>query len=186
MASYIINSDTLEAIASALRRKLHIADPITAAEFATRILSIPALTDYYLTIFARDMVSGSADIKKLSVSKITDGEDIGASVHVPISQGIIESIHGVALRGFSAKPSIITDKVPLLKLKEIQYIVDTTKQREYDFDKRYVLYDTEYALKTKYGYTSEEREIDNGSLCSTTVITENLAELKNMEVTLNE
>lgn len=63
-----------------------------------------------------------------------------------------------------------------------EYVVDTTKEAEYTFDRELVNHTDSYSLKTEYIYESTEKEIDSGRMISLAINTEDKSSIEGLVI----
>lgn len=181
---YVIDEQTLSDIAKAIRAKLQITDEILVKDFASRILSIEALIDYYLTRIAKDTVYSTIEIPNTIELIQNISERVSSALYKENAlprQHIVDTVSGVTLRGLSVSCGV-SDGIASAKTYEHSEIIDTSKQAEYTFDKKYVTYDDTFKLKSEYVYTSSLQEIDSGLLCSVTIQTDDKASVEGVTI----
>lgn len=63
-----------------------------------------------------------------------------------------------------------------------EYVVDTTKEAEYTFDREYVNHTDNYSLITEYKYESTEKEIDSGRMISLVINTDDKSSVEGLVI----
>jgi hypothetical protein len=110
-----------------------------------------------------DIPSRTFNLKPFEALVTTDRVITDRNV-IPVQFGLIDRSYQVALLNLSdevGNNQVVTN-----------YTMNTDKKEMFDYDDEYVNSVQAFSLKTEYTYTSAEREIDNGVMCSVIIRTD--------------